>query len=215
MDGDGDSLTSIENVTGGAGGDKLNGDGGPNVIDGGAGNDQILGNGGNDTLTGGDGQDGLSGGPGADTINARDGVAEKVACGTDTVAKGAAQPADSVVLDLKDPTPADCEAVDKAAIHEGPTVRIADGRHSAHRGVIVFTLTCPTGSGGCRGRLTAGSGPATRYSVSEGGVATVRVHLSAADARALRRTHALTLRVVSVERGHDGAKTRQITVRVR
>jgi Ca2+-binding RTX toxin-like protein len=52
-----DTLPSIENLTGGTGGDVLNGDANVNVIDGGLGNDTIDGAAGNDTLIGGDGTD--------------------------------------------------------------------------------------------------------------------------------------------------------------
>ena len=217
MAGDGDSLTSIENVMGGSGADHLTGDDGPNTLDGGAGNDLLIGNGGDDTLTGGDGADAMNGGAGADTINARDGVAEKTACGTDTVAKGARQPVDHIVLDLKDPTPNDCEAVDKAAVKEGPTVQIAAGPHTASHGLLSFALTCPKGSGGCRGTLTTTgtkSGPATRYTIAAGAHTTVRVGLSAADARSLRRKHDAHLRIVAVDTGRFGPKTQQVTVTV-
>ncbi len=50
----------MENLTGGAGNDKLTGDGNANAIDGGDGNDTIQGGGGNDTLAGGNGNDTVS-----------------------------------------------------------------------------------------------------------------------------------------------------------
>ncbi|NYZ22635.1 beta strand repeat-containing protein, partial [Azospirillum oleiclasticum] len=53
----GDTLTGIENLTGGNGADTLLGDGGANRIDGGAGNDTLQGRGGNDSLVGGSGTD--------------------------------------------------------------------------------------------------------------------------------------------------------------
>jgi hypothetical protein len=69
----------------------------PQSIAGGPGNDRLTGGDGGDTLSGGDGNDTLDGGPGVDdyfgerdddTISARDGNAERIACGdgTDTVA---------------------------------------------------------------------------------------------------------------------------------
>ncbi len=61
-DAEGDVLTGVENVTGGAGGDVLTGDAGDNVL---------LGNGGNDTLIGGLGADTLSGGAGSDIVDYR------------------------------------------------------------------------------------------------------------------------------------------------
>ncbi|MFZ9413270.1 MAG: calcium-binding protein, partial [Alphaproteobacteria bacterium] len=51
--GDTDTLSLVENITGGAGSDVLAGDGVANTIDGGAGNDTLSGRGGNDMLAGG------------------------------------------------------------------------------------------------------------------------------------------------------------------
>jgi Ca2+-binding RTX toxin-like protein len=63
------ALTSIENVTGSHGDDKIYGDAGANVLDGGAGNDILDGRGGNDILVGGAGADQLIGGAGSDTAS--------------------------------------------------------------------------------------------------------------------------------------------------
>jgi VCBS repeat-containing protein len=63
-----DVLTSIENVIGGAGNDRITGDGNAKRLDGGAGNYILLGGGGADTLIGGIGADLLTGNSGADTF---------------------------------------------------------------------------------------------------------------------------------------------------
>jgi Ca2+-binding RTX toxin-like protein len=66
-----DTLINIENVTGSAFGDTLNGDAGDNTLDGGSGNDDLFGNDGNDVLIGGagvGGKDDLYGGVGDDTL---------------------------------------------------------------------------------------------------------------------------------------------------
>jgi len=52
-----DTLTEIENLTGGPGRDVLRGDAGPNIITGGAGTDTLAGGGGGDLLDGGTGVD--------------------------------------------------------------------------------------------------------------------------------------------------------------
>ncbi|MEO0032519.1 MAG: hypothetical protein RIS94_2277 [Pseudomonadota bacterium] len=65
---------TIENATGGGGGDILLGSEIANVLDGGAGADTLRGNGGDDTLIGGDGNDLLDGGAGADTLVGGDGT---------------------------------------------------------------------------------------------------------------------------------------------
>ncbi len=73
----GDSISSIENVTGSIYNDNLTGDGNANVLSGGDGMDTLTGGGGDDTLVGGagvdtlygdDGNDRLEGGSGNDTI---------------------------------------------------------------------------------------------------------------------------------------------------
>ncbi|MCC7410775.1 MAG: M10 family metallopeptidase [Gammaproteobacteria bacterium] len=62
-------LSIIENATGGAGGDRIIGNGAANVLSGGDGDDYLHGAGGNDTLYGGRGNDRLIGGGGADRLN--------------------------------------------------------------------------------------------------------------------------------------------------
>jgi serralysin len=64
----GDTLTSVENVSGGAGGDTIAGDSLVNVLVGGAGVDFINGLDGDDTLRGDAGADVLLGGVGADSL---------------------------------------------------------------------------------------------------------------------------------------------------
>ncbi|MEP1535160.1 MAG: cadherin-like domain-containing protein [Paracoccaceae bacterium] len=61
-DADGDTFDSIENLTGSAFNDNLNGDEAANLIEGGAGNDTIRGLGGLDTLMGGAGNDSIRAG---------------------------------------------------------------------------------------------------------------------------------------------------------
>ena len=67
-DATGDTLTSIEHLTGSAHGDTLIGDAGANRLTGLDGDDTLAGGDGADTLTGGDGADTLTGGDGADTL---------------------------------------------------------------------------------------------------------------------------------------------------
>ena len=67
-----DTFSSIENLTGGAFNDQLDGNGGANVLNGGAGLDNLFGRGGDDTLIGGLGNDFLAGGDGIDTASYSD-----------------------------------------------------------------------------------------------------------------------------------------------
>jgi Ca2+-binding RTX toxin-like protein len=66
---EGDTLSSIENLTGSVHGDTLVGNDGINVLNGGSGDDILKGGGGADTLNGGNDNDILKGGGGADTLN--------------------------------------------------------------------------------------------------------------------------------------------------
>ncbi|MCW1917664.1 Hint domain-containing protein [Rhodobacter sp. KR11] len=67
--GAGDTLTGIENLTGGALADSLTGEGAANILTGGAGNDSLYGLAGGDSLYGGDGDDRLAGGTGSDLLS--------------------------------------------------------------------------------------------------------------------------------------------------
>ena len=67
-DAQGDTLDSIENLTGSNYVDTLIGDNGTNVLTGLRGNDTLKGYGGSDTLGGGDGDDIMDGGAGYDTM---------------------------------------------------------------------------------------------------------------------------------------------------
>jgi len=63
-----DRIANIENVTTGAGNDRINGSNLGNRLEGGAGNDLLVGIGGNDPLWGGSGEDQLIGGQGHDAL---------------------------------------------------------------------------------------------------------------------------------------------------
>lgn len=65
----GDSLFTIENVTGGSGNDALSGDGNQNVLTGNGGNDSLMGGIGDDSIAGGAGADVIEGNPGADILD--------------------------------------------------------------------------------------------------------------------------------------------------
>ncbi len=117
--GEGDTVhPSVEDVAGGARGDRLTGSERRNRLTGGGGRDVLQGLGGADTLDGGDGADRLEGGDGADAlsggagldlfvggeggdrVDARDGSRDGVDCGGGT---------DSVTADRRDRVARDCE----------------------------------------------------------------------------------------------------------
>ena len=66
---EGDRITGVETVDGGAGNDLLIGNAGPNRLNGGNGADVIRGGGGNDHLAGNAGRDAIDGGAGNDTVS--------------------------------------------------------------------------------------------------------------------------------------------------
>jgi Ca2+-binding RTX toxin-like protein len=87
----GDTLISIENLTGSAvGDDYLKGDQGDNKLKGLGGDDRLLGGAGNDVLTGGKGADHLDGGSGNDTASYANESAINVALDGSFIASGAA-----------------------------------------------------------------------------------------------------------------------------
>jgi hypothetical protein len=100
-----DTLTSIEDVYGSPGAERLLGDAGPNRLSGNGGADVLDGRAGDDDLDGGDGVDTLSGGPGDDTLHpGREypDAADRVHCG----------PGDDLVWPyLRDRIGRDCERV--------------------------------------------------------------------------------------------------------
>jgi Ca2+-binding RTX toxin-like protein len=77
--GDGGSIMSVDYISGGTGADTIHGDSGDasrghrDTIEGGAGDDKIWGNGGGDHLVGGDGHDEIHGQDGDDTLIGEDG----------------------------------------------------------------------------------------------------------------------------------------------
>ena len=78
-----DQLAGIEDITGGAGGDTLIGDAGPNVLSGGGGNDTIDGGDGADALYGERGTNTIDGGAGDDKLSASEpGSRNRVRCGS-------------------------------------------------------------------------------------------------------------------------------------
>jgi Ca2+-binding RTX toxin-like protein len=87
-----DFLQSIENVTGSAFNDQINGNDSANVLDGGDGHDLLFGRGGDDVLIGGNGDDFLRGSAGADTL---DGGA-----GWDRVSSFVTNPTSGITFDL-------------------------------------------------------------------------------------------------------------------
>jgi Ca2+-binding RTX toxin-like protein len=220
--GDGDELqirgdAGNDTVIGGAGKDLLKGGGGNDILDGGDEDDIVDGQTGDDSVIGGLGSDVLSGGDGADRLNARDGVADSsVDCGPPgfSVTSLLASSVDLAVVDLKDPTVAGCELVDREAVDEGPNVRIA-GRTArlSRSGGLGLRLSCPRSlTASCAGRLTVsalrpkiGLG-SRRFRIRPGTTARVVVRVSRPTLRRLQGKR-IPARATSVARGQRGLKT--------
>jgi dipeptidyl aminopeptidase/acylaminoacyl peptidase len=92
-------------IAGYGGNDRIAGGDGPDGIEAGAGNDVVYGGPGNDWIAGGPGSDKIFGGPGNDVIRARDGVRDRIDCGTGR---------DHVVADKIDVVADNCEVVKRS-----------------------------------------------------------------------------------------------------
>jgi Ca2+-binding RTX toxin-like protein len=221
----------IDDVNGGSANDTISGDEFANFL---------FGNDGDDVLDGGAGIDTLDGGNGNDTIMARDGAADRIACGAgvDTVT---ADPADAVVdcenvllpavppppppvvTTLVTTAPAAPPAPAPAVARDLQAPRLVIGRlaplrlTSALRRGFVVPVTC---SEACTLRVVAlfGGRPVARAARSAGAGLTARVRLrfSSAGARALHRrsTARLTLRIAGRDASGNGRTvTRSFTLR--
>ena len=132
--------STVEEVVGGSGDDRMTGTSAANTFFGGAGNDTLEGRDGNDVLEGGAGTDKLDAGNGDDTLRSRDTVVDTVNCGAGT---------DSIDVDAGDTVAADCE---RPATAPGGT---AAG--PARPRSIAFPRPCDS-----RARATCGSRSAAR-----------------------------------------------------
>jgi hypothetical protein len=188
----------VEKVVSGSGSDALTA-GVPTTVvhslDGGPGNDQLLGNLGANVLTGGPGQDILNGFDGNDTLNTNDGEPDSINCGSGSF--------DVANIDLKDtPQDSSCESVNRAAVDQGPNIRIGSVR--LRKRAALTRLTCPLSpEGRCAGTLTVRRIVGTRgrpatlqskgtyqvltspvgsthYQLATGSAATVRIHVGSA-----------------------------------
>ena len=114
-----DELSSIENVTGGTGADRLTGDNQANLLDGGAGNDKIDGAGGHDVIVGGIGNDLLTGGSGNDAF------VFEMGSGVDTITDFSAGPLVRDVIQIDQALLADFDALLDATTDLGADLRIS------------------------------------------------------------------------------------------
>jgi Ca2+-binding RTX toxin-like protein len=150
----GDDIHGIESVEGGAGDDRLVGDGDDNWLEGnggkdrirarggadipmgGEGNDTVRGDGGDDVVWGNGGTDLLFGGSGDDLMDGDDANAESVSCG----------PGDDDARVTRLDTVADCEIATKGNLYVGVQPQV-NGNEAT------FRVACQQ-LGGCSGTLT-------------------------------------------------------------
>lgn len=138
---DGDTLISIEQVTGSTHADALTGNAASNILNGGAGNDTLDGGAGNDMIAGGEGDDVIIGGEGNDVLsggNGADVFALLGQFGTDRIADF------QVGVDKLDLSEIDgLDSMDQLSIREvnGSTIISYDGQHVVLLGVDADTIT--------------------------------------------------------------------------
>ena len=171
-------------LRGGAGNDTLRGIAGDDQIDGGAGDDTIHGGADNDTVIGGPGRDSINGDGdysgttlgGNDTIQARDGEIDQVACGYG---------ADSAVLDANDVVDlvTDCEAVDQPAAQTAPGGGGGSTPAPTDQGATPLTVALSKPKGIGLRALAGGKALAVAATISQPCAATVKLVVSAAEAR--------------------------------
>jgi hypothetical protein len=174
-------------LRGGAGNDTLRGIAGDDQIDGGPGDDTIHGGADNDTVIGGPGRDSINGdgdysgsvGGGNDTIQARDGEIDQVACGFG---------ADAAVLDADDVVDlvTDCEAVDRSGAGGGgggggSTPAPTPPAETPAPAPLTVALTKPKPIG--LRALASGKAVAVTATISQPCAATLKLAVSAAEAR--------------------------------
>ena len=145
--------STVEEVVGGSGDDRMTGTSAANTFIGGPGNDILDGRDGNDVLEGGAGADTLEAGNGDDILLSRDTVTDVVNCGAGT---------DSIDVDAGDTVAADCErpattapgsptAVPGAATLDGLPASVRLTR----KGYLRIQVRCPiTAVNGCSGSVT-------------------------------------------------------------
>jgi hypothetical protein len=188
--GEGDDLDNVEKLIGGSGDDTLTALGGTRGI-----------------LVGGLGADTLRGGPNNDEILSRDGIEDTVNCGAGL---------DIGEVDLRDVGfAATCESGGEEDRREGPGVRIKSrATRTSRDGRLAVRLVCPRAARKkCAGTLRArgkATGPRSRYRIRRGRAGRVRIRLARRD-----RGKRTQIRLISVERGRHGPKTRWRTITVR
>jgi hypothetical protein len=143
--------SSIEEVVGGAGNDRLTGTSAGNTFIGGDGNDILDGRDGNDVLEGGAGNDRFEGGTGDDALRSRDSGPDTVNCGTGT---------DVIDVDVVDAVAPDCErppaGPGQPARPGAATLdRVPSSVRLTRKGYLRIRVTCPvTAVNGCSGTIT-------------------------------------------------------------
>lgn len=140
-----DQLISIENISGSAFNDFINGNNDANVLNGGAGGDALFGRGGDDELIGGEGNDFLRGSDGADTLDGGN--------GWDRVSSFVVAPTAGITFDLN---------IQGVAQDTGQGLDVLIGIEHASGTILSDTLIGDGGSnwlwGGSDGTGTSGTG---------------------------------------------------------
>jgi hypothetical protein len=224
--GENDNLTySIEEVTGGAAGDRLTGGSGANVLSGGGGNDILTGGAGNDVLDGGSGEDLLDGGADSDVLRSADGEADDDRCGAGS---------DATFEDAADTVAADCETRNLRTAPSPAAGATLDLLPKTMRltaaGKLRVRIYCALPTGVCTGELSAavmsgrvrargvsasGRKPGTKFSVPAGESKEIKVTISRNGRRRVLREKRTKCRISAVTRTAGGPTTARKTVVVK
>ena len=177
-------LSTVERVIGGAGDDRLVGNGVANTMEGGPGRDTLMGGRGDDVLIGGPGSDRIfvslelqplplrlaPGVPrGANQIDLTQGATVRAGDGNDFIDSrnglldgvDCAPGFDHVLADLVDAIFVGCESIARFALDDGPPAGIVGQRVALSRGAAALPLACPRRARiACRGTVTMRAGKA-------------------------------------------------------
>jgi Ca2+-binding RTX toxin-like protein len=228
-----DTVIEVETIRTGRGKDRIEGNLASETFFGGPGDDTLIGNAGADDLHADNppgvpflpdeqpGIDEVDGGEGRDRLFTKDGLVDKIRCGTDVGLDGLPlpplfQPQDELEADLADVLPphpdsrlGECERLDAEAVGELPGARIvSETLKIDRRDRARVALRCPaeTLTDSCAGRLTVAAVgkpkelAAATYRLDNGKRDKVKLRLSRRAARRLLRHNAAIVKAIEQDR---------------
>jgi len=197
--------------------EKLTGTASNDILRGGSARNELIGQAGNDIISGGLGNDTVDAGAGNDKIGVRDGLLDIVTCGSGT---------DQVVADKIDKLAADCEQVSYGFTYSGSKTTVFPADKQVK--LVTVPLSCPAVlASTCSldvtlvslkpklARTAATTLGRVHVTLAAGRSRKVKVRLTVAGRRALRRSGRVRARLTIDPRGLPGAATQTRTVVLR